>query len=244
MTPTRASIDDEPGALQVSPRLLRPARWRFKLVDAATEVGTEGTEARVDQIQPTLQVNPAVGFVLPDHLDESLEVFGIDGAPIGELLHEPVSGGVMWEIAPLREGPADAGPLYGLTPSQLALGRFAAGLVAADASARAGRAARSRRHARVVAVGAAARDRHHALERRHLRGARQRARCGTRRSADCGRARAIATRAHAADRRRSLRSRSRRGVDGRGRSGEALSISCAHRRGDAKRRRCAGLLRR
>ena len=44
-------------------------------------------------------MNPVVGFVLPDHLDESLEVFGIDGAPIGELLHEPVSGGVMWEIA-------------------------------------------------------------------------------------------------------------------------------------------------
>jgi hypothetical protein len=47
---------------------------------------------------------------MPDHLDESLEVFGVDGAPIGELLHELVSGGVMWEIAAGREGPADAGP--------------------------------------------------------------------------------------------------------------------------------------
>jgi hypothetical protein len=138
LTPTRASVDDEAGALAVTPRLLRPARWRFRPVDAATVVGTEGTEARVDQIEATLQVNPVAGFVMPDHLDESLEVFGVDGAPIGELLHEPVSGGVMWEIAAGREGPADAGPLFGLTASQLALGRFAAGLVAADAAAREG----------------------------------------------------------------------------------------------------------
>jgi hypothetical protein len=62
----------------------------------------------------------------------------VDGSPIGELLHEPVSGGVMWEIAAGREGPADAGPLYGLTPAQQALGLFAAGLVAADASRRKG----------------------------------------------------------------------------------------------------------
>jgi hypothetical protein len=85
-----------------------------------------------------LQVNPVAGFVMPDHLDESLEVFDVTGAPVGELLHEPVSGGVMWEIAAGREGPADAGPLFGLTPAQQALGDFAAALVAADASARAG----------------------------------------------------------------------------------------------------------
>ena len=70
-----------PGALAMPPRLLRPARWLFRLVDAATPVGAEGIEARVDQVEPTLQVNPVAGFLLPDHLDESLEVFGIDGAP-------------------------------------------------------------------------------------------------------------------------------------------------------------------
>ena len=84
------------------------------------------------------------GFLLPDHLDESLEVFGIDGAPIGELLHEPVSGGVMWEIAAGRDGPADAGPHHGLAPAQRALADFAAALVAADAARAAGRAARAR----------------------------------------------------------------------------------------------------
>lgn len=137
-TPTRVTLDARPGALAVRPRLLRPARWRLRVVDASTAVGTEGVEARVDQIEPSLQVNPVAGFVMPDHIDESLEVYSIDGSPIGELLHEAVSGGVMWEIAAGREGPADAGPLYGLAPAQQALGRFAAGLVAADAAARAG----------------------------------------------------------------------------------------------------------
>jgi hypothetical protein len=110
----------------------------FRLVSATTPVGVLGTEARVDQIEPALQVNPVSGFLMPDHLDESLEVFGIDGAPIGELLHEPVSGGVMWEIAAGREGPADAGPHYGLAPAQKSLGDFASALVAADAAARGG----------------------------------------------------------------------------------------------------------
>ena len=138
LTPTRAAVPQRPGALALRPRLLRPARWLFRLVDAATAVGTEGTEARVDQLEPALQINPVVGFVMPDHLDESLELFGVDGSPIGELMHEPVSGGVMWEIAPGREGPADAGPHHGLAPAQVALANFAAGLVAADAAAREG----------------------------------------------------------------------------------------------------------
>ena len=137
-TPTRATVADHPGELLLRPRLLLPARWLFRLVDSATPVGAEGTEARVDQIEAALQVNPVAGFVMPDHLDESLEVFGVDGSPIGELLHEPVSGGVMWEIAAGRAGPADAGPYHGLTPAQKPLADFAAALVAADAAGRAG----------------------------------------------------------------------------------------------------------
>lgn len=156
-TPTRASLPARPGALQLRPRLLRPSRWLFRLVDAATPVGAEGTEARVDQVEAALQVNPVAGFVMPDHLDESLEIFGIDGAPIGELLHEPVSGGVMWEIAAGREGPADAGPHHGLAPAQKALGDFAAALVAADAAARQGApldASREQEQARESALSA------------------------------------------------------------------------------------------
>jgi hypothetical protein len=81
------------------------------------------------------------GFLLPDHIDESLEVFDVNGAPIGELAHEPFGGGVVWEIAPGRAGPADAGPLFGLSGGALHAGYFAAGVVAADARARAGQTA-------------------------------------------------------------------------------------------------------
>ncbi len=134
--PTRLRDPQQAGALLHPARLLRPARWQFKWVDATTELGAEGTSARVDQVQPELGVNPVVGFLLPDHLDESLECFDTQGQPLGELLHEAASGAVMWDIAPLRQGPADAGPQYGLAPAQQALGNFAAALVAADARAR------------------------------------------------------------------------------------------------------------
>jgi hypothetical protein len=134
--PSRLEVPVAPGAVGVPPRLLRPARWQLRLVDAATATGVAGAEARVDEIEPDLQVSPVAGFLLPDHLDESLEVFAAHGGPLGELRHEPVGGGVVWEIAPGRSGPADAGPGYGLTPAQQALGWFAGGLVAADAAAR------------------------------------------------------------------------------------------------------------
>ena len=137
-TPSRTMLDFRPQALGCAPRLLRPARWLLRWVEASTPLGAEGVEARVDQVEPQLTVNPVAGFLLPDHLDESLEIFSIDGSPVGELLHEATSGGVTWEIAAGREGPADAGPHHGLEPAQEALANFAAGLIAADAAARAG----------------------------------------------------------------------------------------------------------
>ena len=70
--------------------------------------------------------------MLPDHLDESLELFDGSGTPVGELFHEPIGGRVVWEIAPGRPGPPDAGPQFGLSAGQVPLGWFATGLVAAD----------------------------------------------------------------------------------------------------------------
>ena len=138
-TPSRTRVESRPQALGYAPRLLRPARWLLRWVESGTPVGADGTEARVDQVEPPLTVNPVAGFLLPDHLDESLEIFSIDGSPVGELLHEATSGGVTWEIAAGREGPADAPPNHGLAPAQAALAHFAAGLIAADAAARAGK---------------------------------------------------------------------------------------------------------
>jgi hypothetical protein len=140
--PVRSADPAEPGALRLPPRVLRPSRWMFRLVDAGS-TQPQPAEAFVDQADPAKQVSPVAGFLLPDHIDEALEVFDAAGEPLGQLLHEPVGGGVVWEIAPGREGPVDAGPGHGLAPAQASLGWLAAGLVAADATAREGRPAGS-----------------------------------------------------------------------------------------------------
>ena len=132
-----------PPALRLHPRLMVPARWLFRLVDPAAtgpDVAT-AVEAFVDQADPARMVNPVAGFLLPDHIDEELEVFDAEGLPLGALRHEPFGGGVTWEIAPGRTGPPDAGPLFGLDPRETPLGHLAAGVVAADAQGREGRPA-------------------------------------------------------------------------------------------------------
>jgi hypothetical protein len=83
-------------------------------------------------------VNPVAGFLLPDHIDEALEFFDTAGNPLGQLMHEPFGGGVAWEIAPGRPGPADSGPHFELGPKQQILGFLAANLMAVDAAARKG----------------------------------------------------------------------------------------------------------
>jgi hypothetical protein len=128
--PIRNEVAGQPGQLRLRPRLPRAARWMFRLVDAGG--GQEPAEARIDQVDPAGTVNPVAGFLLPDHLDESLEVFDAAGSSVGEMFHEPIGGRVVWEIAPGRPGPPDAGPQFGLSGGQLPLGWFATGLVGAD----------------------------------------------------------------------------------------------------------------
>ena len=130
----------EPAALRLPPRLTLPARLMFRLIDPAV-AGDSAAEANVDQVEPSRMVNPVAGFVLPDHIDEALEFFDVAGTPLGQLMHEPIGGGVVWEIAPGRDGPADAGPLFGLNGGAAHLGRLAAGTVTADAQFRQGRSA-------------------------------------------------------------------------------------------------------
>jgi len=135
--PTRSAAGEDAGRLRVRPRLLRPARWMFRLVDPAGR-GEDSPEASIDQVEPEKAVNPVAGFLLPDHVDEALEAFDTSGRPLGQLMHEPFGGGVLWEIAPGREGPPDAPPGHGLEPAQQIVGDLAAALVAADAQARQG----------------------------------------------------------------------------------------------------------
>jgi hypothetical protein len=144
--PEREEVATPSQGMALRPRLLRPSRWLFRLVDPSLATITPGSgsgdtgpaEATIDQINPAKQINPVSGFLLPDHMDASLEAFDAAGQPLGQLMHEPFGGGVTWEIAPLRPGPADAGPSFDLAPQQQILGVMAAGMVAADAQQRKG----------------------------------------------------------------------------------------------------------
>ena len=137
--PARDTIESKAATLR--PRVMRPARWMFRLVDPG-DLATTSREATIDQLEPASMVNPVAGFFLPDHIDEALEVFDAAGNPLGQLFHEPISGGVTWEIAPGRDGPPDAGPLHGLTQAQQLLGLMSAAVVAKDAEVRGGLAAK------------------------------------------------------------------------------------------------------
>jgi hypothetical protein len=139
--PARLAIPDTPAAtVRMNPRLMRPARWLFRLVDPA-DLSKTSRPATLDQVVPENMVNPVAGFLLPDHIDEALEFFDTAGNPLGQLMHEPFGGGVAWEIAPGRPGPSDSGPLYELADEQRILGHAAASLLAVDANTRKGMAA-------------------------------------------------------------------------------------------------------
>lgn len=139
--PERARVEDtSQGTLRLNPRLMRPARWLFRLVDPGN-LGEASPEANIDQIDPLAMVNPVAGFLLPDHIDEALEVFDTAGNPLGQIMHEPFGGGVTWEVAPGRDGPADAGPHHGLNTTQQILGFLSAAVIAADAERRGGEVA-------------------------------------------------------------------------------------------------------
>jgi hypothetical protein len=132
-----AVLDAPPGTVRLNPRLLRPARWLLRFVDPA-DLSADSPQASIDQIDPAAMVTPVAGFLLPDHIDEALEFFDTAGGPLGQLMHEPFGGGVTWEIAPGRTGPADSGPLFDLGRAQATLGHMAAGLMAVDAETRVG----------------------------------------------------------------------------------------------------------
>lgn len=132
-------VDGQTGTIRLRPRIQHLARWLFRLVDpsqAAATAPDQLREAYVDQLDPDGAVNPVSGFLLPDHIDEELEAFTVGGTAIGQIGHDAVSGAVLWEPAPGRPLPPDAGPLTELDAQTRITGEIAAGLVQADAAAR------------------------------------------------------------------------------------------------------------
>lgn len=138
-TTTTLEIEDRPATIRLRPRLQHTARWLFRLVDpahlsVADPLGAR--EAYVNQTRPELGVNPIAGYLLPDHIDEALELFTTDGDPIGQLDHDGLTGAVRWETAPGRPLPPDAGPLADLAAPHRIMAEIAIGLTAADVAER------------------------------------------------------------------------------------------------------------
>ncbi len=132
--------DHRPATITLRPRLLHGARWLFRLVEPAFALDSDVTtaaEAYVDQLHPELAVNPVSGFLLPDHIDEALEVFDRDGNPLGQVIHDGVTDAVTWEPSPGRPVPPDAGPLDAIPAHAQHAALIAAGLVRQDVANRA-----------------------------------------------------------------------------------------------------------
>jgi len=137
---TTATLDTgTAGQVRLAPRVQNAARWLFRLVDPTLALTADpGTaqEAWVDQIHPDVAVSPVCGFLLPDHIDEALEAFDRSGESLGQLMHDTVTDAVMWEPAPGRPVPPDAGPMTDLPAHAQHVGLFATGVVRADIDAR------------------------------------------------------------------------------------------------------------
>lgn len=133
LTTTKLEVEDAPAAIRVAPRLQHGGRWLLRFVDPGyTGDPASAPEAFVNQLEPELAVNPVAGFLLPDHIDEALEMFDVDGNALGQLSHHEISGAVRWEPAPGRPVPPGAGPLAELPAAAMPLGEMAAGIVRAD----------------------------------------------------------------------------------------------------------------
>jgi hypothetical protein len=120
--------------LLLPPRMTAPSRLQLRLLDAADD----SAEATIDQASGT-ERNPVAAWLLPDHVDGALEVFDAGGEPMGQLRHEDLGGGVVWEGAPGRAAPVGAPPPESLSHHART---FATELVRVDAIERgAGRTA-------------------------------------------------------------------------------------------------------
>ena len=87
-----------PAFLALPPRIQEPARLMFRLLDASAAPGAEVREA-------TRERSPVCGWIVPDHLDEAVEVFDAQGQASGQL--QPADDGrtLEWQGVP---GVADA----------------------------------------------------------------------------------------------------------------------------------------
>ena len=129
-TPATAASEGALPELLLPPRLTAPSRLLLRLLDGEDDAA----EASLDQENPAATRSPVAAWLLPDHVDGALELFDAAGDPRGQLRHESLAGGVVWEGAPGRPEPAGSPPPPDLNRHAAA---FAVALVQRDAADRA-----------------------------------------------------------------------------------------------------------
>jgi hypothetical protein len=109
---------------RLPPRVVQPSRLAFDAVDAVDPTRVVGLDPRA---------NPICGWLLPNHLDQSISVYDADGTLVGELaLSDTATNGVQWLSAPGGAASLGAPPAIA-DPTMLAMvGSY---LTRSDASA-------------------------------------------------------------------------------------------------------------
>jgi len=102
------SVPNEPSLLAQPPRFTAPTRAWFRYM-----------AADVPGVEADYQTSPVCGFVMPNHLDGSLEFFNADGGDAG-VLQPDEQGQVTWQAAPGLPTTAGQDPAQTVTNSHLA----------------------------------------------------------------------------------------------------------------------------
>ncbi|GAA0851391.1 hypothetical protein ACFQVD_00125 [Streptosporangium amethystogenes subsp. fukuiense] len=104
MTPTRKLADDIENSqrfIQLPPRLLHEARVRLELAR-----GQDDTALLAGRAAPAGPDSPLTGWLLINHLDDNLLIYGPDGDPVGELrIIRGTAGEEAVEFTPLPGSP-------------------------------------------------------------------------------------------------------------------------------------------
>ncbi|MCF6282851.1 MAG: hypothetical protein L3J28_11705 [Candidatus Polarisedimenticolaceae bacterium] len=94
-----------PDLMRLPPRIVQPSRLMFRMIQAANE-----------QKDATKEISPICGWLLPDHLDEALEVYDDQGNSLGQVQRQrPKSGDIITTSLEWQGVPGDPGS-FGAPP--------------------------------------------------------------------------------------------------------------------------------